>query len=162
MGVNLYFWAIVAAVGVYAWLHGGAPERIGIAVFAIGSALTHLVVNAPGLRFRSVEEGILVVDVATFCVFLALALFANRFWPLWVSGLLGVAIVGHLAKLSSPGVIPWAYQVVLAMWSYPILGLIALGVWNHRRRVKRHGADKSWSSFWRRPGPNEPPTTRGP
>ena len=152
MGINLFFVALLAAVCVYSWWAGGAPEKIGAAIFAAGSALTHVMVAAPPLRFRSVEHGILVVDVATFLLFLALAICARRFWTLWVTGLLGVAIVGHLAKLLSPEVIPWAYHVVLAIWSYPILAILAIGTWQHRRRVKRFGADRSWSSFWRRPG----------
>lgn len=147
MGLNLVFVSLLAAVCLYSWWQGGAPEKIGAAIFAAGSALTHAVLAAPPLRFRSVEDGVLVVDTVGFIAFLILALCANRFWTLWVTGLLGVALVGHLAKLFSPGVLPWAYHVVLSIWSYPILALIVAGTWLHQRRLKRHGRDRSWSSF---------------
>lgn len=152
MGVNLFFVSLLAVVCVYSWWQGGAPEKIGATIFATGTALTHALVAAPASRYHSVEHGILVVDAVGFAAFLILALCANRFWTLWVTGLLGVALVGHLAKLFSPGVIPWAYQVVLSIWSYPILALIAAGTWFHLRRVRLHGADKSWSSFCSRAG----------
>jgi hypothetical protein len=162
MGVNFLFVGLLAVCCVYAWWRGGTPERIGATIFAVGTLVTHLVVGAPSFRFRTVEHGVLLVDIAAFVAFLMLALCANRFWPLWVTGLLGVGIVGHLAKLSSPGVVPWAYAVVLSIWSYPILAILALGTWQHRKRMKRFGADKSWSSFLSRPGPSRPgPTPRG-
>jgi hypothetical protein len=160
VGLNLVFVSLLAAVCFYSWWQGGAPEKIGAAIFAAGSALTHIVVAAPGLRFRAVEHGILAVDVAAFVAFLLLALCAHRFWTLWVTGLLGVAIVAHLGKLFSPAVLPWAYHVVLAIWSYPILVLIAAGTFLHSRRMKRFGADKSWSSFCRRPGRPRPEPER--
>lgn len=158
MGVNLVFVSLLAAVCLYSWWKGGAPEKIGAAIFVAGTALTHISAAAPPLRFRSVEIGILLVDIAALAAFLLLALCAHRFWTLWVTGLLGVAIVGHLAMLFSPGVLPWAYRVVLSVWSYPILALIAIGTWLHQRRMKRFGADRSWSSFCSRPGA----TRRGP
>lgn len=153
MGLNLVFVSLLAAVCLYSWWGGGAPEKIGAAIFAGGSALTHLLLAAPAVRWRSLEYGVLAVDFFGFLAFLLLALCAHRFWTLWVTGLLGVALVGHLAKLFSPGVLPWAYHVILSIWSYPILAMIASGTWLHRRRVRRLGSDRSWSSFCSRRGP---------
>ena len=52
-----------------------------------------------------------------------------------MSALLGLGLVGHLAMLLHPRVIPWAYAVVLSIWSYPILLLMAAGTFAHRRRL---------------------------
>lgn len=147
MGVNLVFVALLAACCVYAWWGGGAPERIGAAIFATGSALSHFAYVLSKRHFSDVEIGILVVDVATFFAFLALATRANRFWPIWMTGLLGIGIVAHLAMKSSPQILPYAYRFVLSAWSYPMLALIAIGTWQHRRRLKLFGADPSWSTF---------------
>lgn len=154
MRVNLVFVSLLAALCIYAWWKGGGPERIGAAIFAIGTILTHIAAAAPPIRFHSVEQGILIVDIVAFLAFLLLALCAHRFWTLWVTALLGVAIVGHLAMLLSPGVLPWAYRVALSAWSYPILALIAIGTALHQSRLKRFGTDRSWSTSWRRPGPS--------
>jgi hypothetical protein len=158
VGINYLFIALLALCCLYAGIAGGAPERIGAAIFAIGSVVTFLVLAAPPLRFRSFELGVFIVDFITFFAFLTLAVFARRFWPLWVTGLLGVGIVGHLAMELSPHVVPWAYAVVLSIWSYPILALIAIGTWQHRRRVQRFGSDRSWS----RSSPPSAPTTQPP
>jgi hypothetical protein len=154
--VNVVFVSLLAVLCLYAWWKGGAPEKIGAAIFAVGTILTHIAAAAPPFRYHSMEHGIFVVDVAAFLAFLLLALCAHRFWTLWVTGLLGVAIVGHVAMLLSPGVLPWAYRVALSVWSYPILALIGTGTMLHQKRLKRYGTDKSWSSFWRRPGPIAP------
>jgi len=63
-----------------------------------------------------------------------------------VSALLGLGVLGHLARWAGPDAIPWAYAVVLTIWSYPILAIIAIGTFNHQRRLKRLGTDPSWSS----------------
>ena len=161
MGVNLVFVALLAACCLYAWWGGGAPERIGAAIFAAGSVLSHFAYLASKRHFNHVEIGILIVDIATFCAFLALATRANRFWPIWMTGLLGIGIVAHLAMNASPQILPYAYRFVLSAWSYPMLALIAIGIWQHRRRLKLFGADPSWSSFSRPAGPERRPPPPG-
>jgi hypothetical protein len=135
------------------------PERIGAALYALAVAATHLILITDTGRWRHVEFGVLIVDVLLFASFTALALRANRFWPIWVSAFLGLGILGHLARWAGPTVIWWAYAVILSMWSYPILAIIALGTWNHQKRLARNGVDKSWSTSsgrWDRRPPGGP------
>lgn len=155
--MNLYYLVPLILCAAYAGWHGGAPERIGIALVAAGAVFTWVVVSAPGTRFRDVETGVLIGDVVIFFALALLAMRANRFWPIWVTALFGIGILGHLAMSLNPAVIPWAYAVVLSMWSYPILLLIAVGTWTHRRRLIRSGADPSWTPFSGRRGPAKPP-----
>lgn len=154
--MNYYFVALLLVCCVYAFWFGGGPERLGVAIYAISVALTVISASAPPVRWHSVEVGVLIVDVLVFVAFTILAIRAHRFWPIWVSALLGLGVLGHLARWLGPEVIPWAYAAVLSIWSYPILGLIALGTWHHHQRLKRFGADKSWSSFSPRSGPRPP------
>ena len=129
-------------------------------IYAAGSVLTFLAVSAPSIRFQGVEVGVLIVDVCVFFSFVLLALRANRFWPIWVSALLGIGVLASLTMLMGPRVIPWAYAVVLSIWSYPILMLIAVGTHNHQRRLTRDGADPSWTRSSVPPGPLSPPPGR--
>lgn len=131
---------------LYALVAGGGPERVGAAVYGLACFSSLALFSAPTARFRSIEVGVFAVDVLVFIAFLILALRANRFWPIWVSGLLGLGVLGHLARWAGPEVIPWAYAVILSIWSYPILAIIVIGTFNHRRRLARLGADASWSS----------------
>lgn len=148
MAVNIVFLALLIACSAYVFVKGGGPERVGMAIYVAGAALTYLTylaVSAPSSVFRGVEVGVLIPDVVTFLAFILLALRANRFWPLWVSALLGVPVVGHVARLLAPQVIPWAYAVVLSIWSYPILLVMVGATWTHQRRLTRNGADPSWT-----------------
>jgi hypothetical protein len=137
----------------YAFLRGGAPERIGAGIYLFGTALTVAAAWESSNRFGSLEVGILVVDIAALAAFVVLALRANRFWPLWVAALQLLATAGHLAKLLEPNMIRWAYAFLLGAGSYPTLLLFALGTFRHQQRLKKFGVDRSWSSSWLRSGP---------
>jgi hypothetical protein len=140
------YYALFAACGLYVLLRGGAPEKVGTAILAIGSVLSVAAVSNPTSRFGAVEVGVFLVDIITLLAFLALALRAERYWPLCVAALQAIGTAGHAAKLLDPGVIRSAYAIVLSLWGYLMLLLIAFGTWNHQRRLARFGVDKSWSS----------------
>ena len=145
--MNYYFLALLVACTLYALWGGGAPERIGATVYALSVAATFLIVPRPHQQtWLNLEVGAFIVDVAVFLAFIPIALRANRFWPLWVTSLLGIGVLGHVAKLMVPDTFWRAYAFVLAFWSYPILALIALGTFLHRRRLRLHNADRSWVS----------------
>jgi hypothetical protein len=158
--VNYYFVGLLSACAIYAFVAGGWPERIGAAAYAASVAATHLLLMTHTGRWHSVEVGVFTVDVLVFLAFIILALRADRYWPIWVSALLGLGLLGHLARWAGPEVIPWAYAVILTVWSYPILVIIVIGTFSHRRRLARFGADRSWTSSStpsddrQAPGPN--------
>ena len=155
--MNYYFVGLLVICSAYAFIAGGAPERIGAATYALSVAATYLILWSRSSEWLTVEFGVFTVDVLVFIIFAILALRANRFWPIWVSALLGLGILGHLARWAGPDVIPWAYAVILTIWSYPILAIIALGTFNHQRRMARSQEDKSWSSSSAPSGPAPPP-----
>lgn len=142
--MNYYFIGLLLICSAYAFVAGGAPERIGAGTYALSVEATHLVL-ASHSRWMHVEYGEFTVDALTFLIFVVLALRANRFWPIWVSALLGLGVLGHLARWAGPDVVWYAYVVVLTIWSYPILAIMALGTFNHRLRLKQFGSDRSWS-----------------
>jgi hypothetical protein len=150
------YYALFAICGLYVLLKGGAPEKVGATILAIGSVLSVAAVSSPAGRFGSVEIGVFLVDVATFLGFLVLALRAERYWPLCVTALQAIGTAGHAAKLLDPGVIRSAYAIVLSLWGYLMLLLLVLGTWNHQKRLARNGVDRSWSSFSGRWGPGPP------
>lgn len=154
--MNYYFIALLFACCLYAFVAGGAPERLGAAAYALACLASHLAFSATPLKFHSVETGVFVIDVLVFAAFIVLALHANRFWPIWVSALLGLGVLSHPARWAGPDAVPWAYQVIMSIWSYPILAIIAIGTFNHRRRV-RAGPDPSWSG-----SPDSSPRTPPP
>ena len=145
MDHKIVFWGLTALCCGYALLRGGAPERIGAAIIILGSALTVALGSAWAHRFEHVETGIVAVDVAVLLGFVLLAVFSDRFWPLWVSALQAIVVLTHLARALEPNLMPWAYGVALAIGVYPMLLLVALGTWRHRKRMATGAADPSWS-----------------
>lgn len=153
------YYAILALCVGYAWLRGGGPERAGAAIIALGSILSTALISAPALRFTGVERGVFLVDVAALCAFLALALRANRYWPLWIAALQLIGTAGHAVKMVDSQVIRLVYAFIMAFWTYPMLLLLVAGTWRHQRRLTRFGADRSWSSSFAR---SARPPTPGP
>ncbi|MBV8685800.1 MAG: hypothetical protein JOZ90_08930 [Alphaproteobacteria bacterium] len=151
------YYTILALCWGYALLRGGPPERIGASIIGIGSILSALALSGSTVRFGSVEVGVFYVDVAALLGFLALALYAERYWPLWVTALQAIGTAGHAVKYVDSHVVRLIYAFALALWAYPMLFLIVLGTWRHQKRVAQFGADRSWSSFSGRlglkPGP---------
>ena len=154
--MNYFFLALLVLCTLYALWAGGAPEQIAATVYAVSVAATFLIVTAHHQRWLNLEVGAFVVDAATFLAFIVISLRADRFWPLWVTAFLGIGVLGHVAKLVMPDTFWRAYAVVLTIWSYPILALMALGTFLHRRRLKHCGADKSWTSSSSRSAPTPP------
>ena len=150
----VFYYSLLSAVWAYALVRGGAPERTAATIIGLGSVVTTLAVSGPANRFASVEVGIFLVDVACLAAFVALALRAERYWPLWIAGLQLIGTTGHAVKLMDPEILRRAYWFIQGFWSYPMLLLIVLGTWRHQQRLAKFGVDRSWSSFsvpWGRP-----------
>jgi hypothetical protein len=145
MSKLVVFYVLLLACCGYALLRGGGPERIGASFYAVGTGLTILARGEAAIRYGSLEVGPLIVDLAALISFLVLALYARRFWPLWMTAFQAIGTAGHLAKLADPEMIRWAYAFLLGIWSYPMLLLLALGTWRHQQRLKHFGSDPAWS-----------------
>ena len=142
--MNIYFLVPLVLCTIYALTFGGAPERLGASAFAFASVGSHLIlINTTG-RWQGVEFGVFIVDALLFLAFLVIAWRADRFWPVWISALLGLGVLGHIVRWAGADVFWWAYAVVLTIWSYPILGILVIGTFCHQRRLRRHGSDASW------------------
>lgn len=157
MAKLIVFYVLLLICCGYALVRGGAPERIGAAIYAIGTAFTVLAYREAAIRFASIEVGPFVIDVVALIAFLVLALRARRLWPLWMTAFQAVATTGHFAKLADPEMIRWAYAVLLGIWAYPMLLILAIGTFNHQRRLKRNGSDPSWSRSSGPPAPTGTP-----
>jgi hypothetical protein len=140
-----FFYTALVGVTAFAFLRGGGPERTVAALLLIAGAATLLVQSAPPVRFNDVEIGVLCVDAALFAGLLAVAVRAERYWPLWMTALQGVAVAAHGARAVNPHVIPWAYAALLAFWGYPMVALLAVATWRHQRRLTMFGTERSWT-----------------
>jgi hypothetical protein len=132
-------------VSLYALARGGGPERVVGLSLLLAFGVTMLLQQPLVVRFVTVEWGVLAVDLALLAVLLAVALHADRFWPLWVAALHALGTGAHLVRGLDHGIEPVAYAILLASWSYPIVILLAVGTLRHAERRKRNGHDLDWS-----------------
>lgn len=146
----IFFNLLLFGCFFYAWWRGGGPEKAAATIILVGSLATPLLTPELSVRFSSVEMGIVFVDLLALIALLIVALFAERYWPLWVVALHIVGMAAHGVRMVDPTIMRWAYGFAIAFWSYPMLLLIILGTWRHQQRLARLGADRSWSSFSRR------------
>lgn len=134
------FIPLLLAICLYAWWRGGADERIVALTCLAGTVATLLVVSPLRQRYASLEEGLLLVDLAVLAGFITVALRSNRFWPLWVAGLQLTTSIGHVLKGVDQDLLPKAYGAALQFWSYPILIILLVGTYRQHRRQLRAAA----------------------
>ncbi|AMO72159.1 hypothetical protein AZE99_10125 [Sphingorhabdus sp. M41] len=96
------------------------------------------------LEYAKLDPGHLVIDVAAWIGLLAIALCANRFWPLCVVSLQTIALVAHVTRLLDMTIHPKAYMIMQIASSYPLLALLMMGTFYHQKRLKTIGTDRSW------------------
>jgi hypothetical protein len=139
------FIPLLALVLGYALLKGGAPERLA-ALIIIAASVSTVATWAPAhLRYSSVEVGIFLTDFIMMLALVALALKAERFWTLWVAAFQVMQFASHIPEILVPDLLPVTYKVVISIWSYPMLILLAIGTYRHTLRVREYGNDTSWS-----------------
>ncbi|ATE65346.1 hypothetical protein [Rhizorhabdus dicambivorans] len=119
-------------VCIYAFLRGGWEERIAILVLIISAYLTFVLSALFRSRYTDLEWPIFLGDVVTFIVLQLLAMQSKKFSPLWLAAFSGVVLLSHLAPLM-PGMLPATYHDAIAIWGYPSLIVLALGIANHHR-----------------------------
>lgn len=134
------FIPLLVAICLYAWWRGGTDERIVALTCLAGTVATLLVVSPLRQRYASLEEGLLLVDLAVLAGFITVALRSKRFWPLWVAGLQLTTSIGHILKGVDQDLLPRAYGAALQFWSYPILIILLVGTYRQHRRQLRAAA----------------------
>lgn len=132
----LYYLLLFSACGYALW-RGKVDARIVAAAFFIGNFATIALRSHSTGAYSTLDPGILAVDMVCLLAFTYAALISDRFWPLWVSGLQLTTSFGHVLKLIDSSLIPLAYAAALRFWGYPILIILAIGVWRSQRRLPR-------------------------
>lgn len=135
MNVIIYLTLLVGSCGYALW-RGDRDARVAAIVCIVATALTVVLLTPGPGRYRFVESGAMIVDLATLTAFVKLALCSRRFWPLWVAGLQLTASTAHALKLFDASLVPFAYAAAERFWSYPILVIIAIGAFRAHRRAR--------------------------
>ncbi|MFY8193667.1 MAG: hypothetical protein ACOVKV_01155 [Novosphingobium sp.] len=137
--------SVILALAIWRW--GAAPERWLITMFLVTMVL-------PVRMFEWFDLGppalgpyawiYVAIDIIAGIGFVAVALNANRNYPLWIAGFQLVAISAHAVKVMVDAVSPLAYLVLATGPSYCQLALIFGGFVRHRMRLRVFGPYRAW------------------
>jgi hypothetical protein len=144
MLVTLGFILLLFAICGYALWRGGPPERWGGVSCLIASAATLVAPLPGGPVFRSLEVELLVIDLVLLAALLALALKANRYWPIWAAAAHSTAVAVHAAKALNPSLVWPIYAAAASASSIGVIFILWIGTLRHRRRLRTCGSDPPW------------------
>lgn len=88
--------------------------------------------NAP--YFRQ-ESAVFVVDILLLAGLVWLSLTVSRFWPIPSAACHGISCLAHFARLIEPNAYRLGYQLLAEASTYPVLILLAIGVWRQQVRT---------------------------
>ena len=137
---------MLALVLVAALRWGAAPERLCAGVM-VGMEVLDLVYHfivGRGAFYESVDIGHLLIDLAAGIAFLAVALNANRIYPLWMAALQLTSVLAHFAREVNSDAAGLAYAYLGYGPFYLELVVLFAGIALHARRVRRKGTYRSW------------------
>ncbi|MDE2596162.1 MAG: hypothetical protein KGL44_04705 [Sphingomonadales bacterium] len=134
---------------VLAMLRGAAAERAmalalfcQLPLFILDQLLTGG--RDPYTSYRQLEPDLFAIDLVLLALYLAVALRANRVYPLWIAGAQLIAVLAHVVKIVSGDLVPRAYaSLVMVPTHFQIVMLIA-GTIAHLRREAQYGDYPSW------------------
>ncbi|MFA5963586.1 MAG: hypothetical protein WC804_06175 [Sphingomonas sp.] len=142
MRIAIFYLLLMGSCGYAIW-RGGAPERI-TGWLLIAAAMLTLVVGHPA-QYSRLELGMFLIDLALLIALVVIALKADRLWPMVLAALHLDSTAVHILKLFDTELIRVTYAVMIVMWSYPMLLILAIGTLRHQRRLARFGEDRAWS-----------------
>ncbi|OYY79346.1 MAG: hypothetical protein B7Y43_02710 [Sphingomonas sp. 28-62-20] len=143
MNVLVYL-AILVVSCLYAGMRGGPPERLAALTLVAAIIASVFAPASNAIRFQGIEYGIMAVDTACLVAVVAIAIHAQRYWPMWMAAILLDIVLTH-ALMLTPSLMPWSYSVMIAAWNYPIPIILAIGTWRHRARLQTYGSDAAWN-----------------
>lgn len=138
--------ALLAITLVAALRWGAGPERLCVAVMVAmqgGDAAFHAFVGREAF-YHSVDIGHLVIDSAAAIALLAIAVNANRVYPLWLAAFQWVSVLAHFARQASATVAELAYAYLAYGPFYLEILVLLGGIALHAGRVRRIGTYRSW------------------
>lgn len=135
-----------ALLFLVAMFRGAAPERI-LATVLGGMLLVDQIHHAfvgGSVLWHKVNVGHLAIDLVVLAAVFAVALRANRIYPLWIGAAQIIAVLAHLYRLSLTEINRFAYDMMSVMPSYIQLAALTLGLTFHMWRRRKLGSYSSW------------------
>lgn len=125
-------------VVAFALLKGDEPERIGGAAYGLIVIAGFMIPDDSSLGVP--RWGPMALDILLMIIFVGLARYSRRSWPIWAAAFQALIVTGHVliaADLRPPGD---AYAAMNNMSNYGLLISLAIGTfwaWQERRALEQ-------------------------
>jgi len=126
---------------------GAGPERAIAAVWMIlfeGISRVYRGVWAIGYQLEQVDLFYAFMDSAACFFWVAIALNANRNYPLVIAAFQVLVVAAHLARGLIETISPIAYATMVIAPGWFQLVVLALGLMRHVQRQRRYGPYREW------------------
>jgi len=128
----------------------GAEPEFGIATGLLAMIILDIIYHAVfgvALNLAEADIGHVIIDTLVAIAFVAIAITANRIYPLWIAALQLVALSAHLVREVANQISPIAYAILYILPSYFQIVALSLGLYLHIRRRKKLGNYRAWRRF---------------
>ncbi|MEM7665070.1 MAG: hypothetical protein AAF250_04385 [Pseudomonadota bacterium] len=98
----------------------------------------------PGFKRTDVDPFLASTDLVAAIIFIAIALYANRAYPLWIAGMQLLALTAHVARGLAETVSPVAYTTMVIAPGWLQLLFLGCGLGFHLLRQRRYGNYRDW------------------
>ena len=137
---------LAAAILTYGLIRGDQPERWCALILTIGIVLDRIILHSIGLRsFEQFDASRLAIDGLQMILLFAVALRANRVYPIAIASGQLIAVMGSLSAIFVQAGFNYAYWAMTQLPLLLQLLILGFGTHLHRRRVARIGNYNSWS-----------------
>ena len=141
---QIVFFATQTLVSIYSGRRGGLPERLVTAALGLATIVSIARPATQRHGYQTVEWWLVFVDAVLLIALIAIALWSNRYWPMWVAALQLDTIALHGVRAFDPTIWALIYSRLVGLPAYPIFTLLVIGTIRHQRRVMANGPEADW------------------
>lgn len=140
---DVIVWSLCCAALIW----GGWPERIVAATWLVvfeGGSILHDAIFGDGRQLETIDWFFAGMDFVAGAIWIALALYANRNYTLWIAAMQLLAVVAHVSRGLIEMISPIAYAVMVIAPGWLQLFFLAAGLVRHIRRKRKYGPYRDW------------------
>ena len=118
----------------YALRFGGIAERLCALILIVGSVVSAVIVISFHNRWHPASHYLFALDSCALIALIVIALFSDRFWPLYMAAFQVPVVATHIASMVDPKIVTQAYALAQGFWIYPMLIVLLVGTSGVRAR----------------------------
>ncbi|PZU46702.1 MAG: hypothetical protein DI568_11215 [Sphingomonas sp.] len=128
----LAFALALAGALFVAFRFGGRDERL-VALLLLTAAIVSPFAEVKS--FDVPQHGLLLIDAALLLALTAVAVYSDRYWPMFAAGFQLTTVFFHVARGTGAGIMPDAYADSLVFWGYLVIAALVVGTLTEREKA---------------------------